>query len=235
MNLLMWNVRGLGKGEKCLTVKNLIRANKINFMGLIETKHRHTIRSRAKTMWGSDDFAFCESIASETCAGGIATIWDSSKFAVSNSHIGARWILLEGQMIEKNFDCCIAVVYGPNDRVERHTFFMDLKTIIQSISKPVIIIGDFNVILYTSERVDSFYCSLSMQDFSNWIQDLGLIDIPLHRIKFTRRRNESKSKLDKAFCCNNWLRAFPNMRLEGLNRSISDHNPLILFSDVIIN
>lgn len=34
----MWNIRGIRKGEKCLTVKNLIPANKIDFLGLIILK-----------------------------------------------------------------------------------------------------------------------------------------------------------------------------------------------------
>lgn len=162
MNLLLWNIRGLGKGEKCLTVRNLFAKNKVDFLGLIETKHRNTIRSRAKRIWGCDDFSFCESFASDTFAGGIVTIWDNSKFLVSNKHIGSRWILLEGQIIAEQLDCCVGVVYGPNDRLGRCSFFADLKCIIQSINKPVLLLGDFNVILHSSERNGRFNCSLSM-------------------------------------------------------------------------
>ena len=56
---------------------------------------------------------------------------------------------------------------------------------------------------------------------------MGLIDIPLHSLKFTWRRNESKSKLDRGLCCNDWLRKFPNLNMLGLKRSFSDHNPLL--------
>lgn len=128
MNYLVWNVRGLGKGEKCMTIRNLVAKNRINFLGLIETKHRNTIRRRLKRMWGCDDFAFCESLASETHAGGIVAVWDNSKFCVSRLHINARWILLEGNIKADTFefDCCVGIVYGPNDRVERNLFFENL-------------------------------------------------------------------------------------------------------------
>lgn len=64
---------------------------------------------------------------------------------------------------------------------------------------------------------------------------MGFIDIPLHGIKFTWRRNESKSKLDRALCCNEWLRMFPNMTLIGKERSVFDHNPLVLLTDSLSN
>lgn len=80
MNFLSWNVRGLGKGEKCLNIRKLVVEKKINFLGLIETKHRQPLRCRLKRMWGSDDFEYCESFASETYVGRIVTVWDQSIF-----------------------------------------------------------------------------------------------------------------------------------------------------------
>lgn len=70
MNFLLWNIRGIGKGEKCTTIRNLVVENKINFLGLVETKHRNSIKSRLKGMRGSHNFAFCECFASDTHAGG---------------------------------------------------------------------------------------------------------------------------------------------------------------------
>ncbi|XP_057528953.1 uncharacterized protein LOC130807666 [Amaranthus tricolor] len=88
--------------------------------------------------------------------------------------------------------------------------------------------GDFNVILHPYERTRTFRCDRSMREFSEWIVDLGLIDIPLHGVKFTWRRNASKSRIDRGMCCNTWLTQFPNLILFGLSRSSSDHNPLLL-------
>lgn len=235
MNFVVWNVRGVGKGEKCLIIKNLVGKYKIGFLGLIETKHRQTIRNRLKRMWGSDDFVFCESFASETHAGGIVTVWDHSKFVVFTKHVGERWILLEGLIMGVNLDCCVGVVYGPNDRIERRLFFENLKNVIQSINKPLLLLGDFNVVLFPFEKVGVFNDVGSMRDFSDWINDLDLLDLPLHGINYTWRRNESKSKLDRGLCSDDWMRVFPNLRLIGLNRSSSDHNPIALLSDTIIN
>lgn len=74
-----------------------------------------------------------------------------------------------------------------------------------------------------------------MREFSDWIQDLGLMDIPLHGLKFTWRRNDLKSRLAMGLCCNEWLRKFPNMILRGEKRSSSDHNPIVLLSEAKVN
>ena len=68
----------------------------------------------------------------------------------------------------------------------------------------------------------------SRREFSEWIADMELIDIPLHGVKFTWRRNDSKSRLDRGLCCHSWLTRFPKQILKGLNRSFSDHNPILL-------
>lgn len=66
--------------------------------------------------------------------------------------------------------------------------FVALKNLLQSINKPVLLLGYFNVVLCQSERISMFRCVSSMNDFSNWIQELSLIDLPLHGLKFTWRR-----------------------------------------------
>lgn len=134
-----------------------------------------------------------------------------------------------------NFECCVGMIYGPNDRLERNNVFGEHKHAIEAINKPVLIMGDFNAILHSVERVESFRCDLSIKNFSDWIQDLGLLDLPLHGIKFTWRRNDSKSRLDRALCCNQWLSKFSNMILLGKERSVSDHNPLVLLTDSLTN
>ena len=170
----------------------------------------------------------CEVYASDTNGGGLIAIWDTRSFNALNKHMGNRWILLEGRINKHNFECYVGVIYGQNDRVGRYHLFEEIKQLVIAVNKPVLLLGDFNVILHKRERIGSFRCNLSMTEFAEWIVDLGLIDIPLHGIKFTWRRNESKSKIDRGLCCRSWLTKFPNMNLVGLKRSFYDHNPLLL-------
>ena len=204
-------------------------------MGLVETKHRISFRNRMKRMWGNDDYDFCEVYASDTNGGRVMAVWDKQTFNASNKHMGSRWILIEGCIIRYNFECCVGVIYGHNDRMGRCAMFEELKQRVDSINKPILLLGDFNVMLHAGERTGSFRCDRSMNDFSEWISDLRLLDLPLHGLKFTWRRNESKSRLDRALCCHNWLSSFPHLWLKGLNRSFSDHNPLLITKEVCNN
>lgn len=231
MNCVVWNIRGIGKGEKTLSLRNLVKKNKINLLGLIETKHRQSMKNRIRRIWSSDDFEFCESFASETHGGGLVAIWDPLHLDIANKHIGERWIILEGHLKKTNMECCVGIIYGPNNRRLRIQFFEDLKNLLQLINKPTLIMGDFNVVRLACERVGPYRCALSSRVFDNWIQSLGLIELPLHGLRFTWRRNKSKSKLDRGMCCDVWLRSFPNMKLIGLKRSGSDHNPLLLMCE----
>ena len=197
-------------------------------MGLVETKHRKPFQPRLKRLWGNDNYDYCEIVASVTHGGGLIAVWDKQSFHASAKHTGSRWILIEGRINYLNFECCIGVIYGHNDRANRFAMFEELKEKAENIKKPILILGDFNVTLHSGERTGFVTCSRSMRDFSKWINDLRLLDIPLQGVRFTWRRNESKSKLDRALCSNEWLTTFPNMNLRGLSRSFSDHNPLLL-------
>ena len=186
-------------------------------------------------MWGNDDYEVCEVYASDMCGGGVVAIWDPNTLTVTNKQYSDRWVLLEGRIKNANFDCCIGVVYGPNNRKERNSVFAELKCAIMNINKPTLLMGDFNVILHSWERLGTFRCDRSITEFSEWIRDLGLIDIPLQGLKFTWRRNESRSKLDRGLCCNDWPIKFPQLNMQGLKTSCSDHNPLLLNLENSIN
>lgn len=74
-----------------------------------------------------------------------------------------------------------------------------------------------------------------MRDFGNWAQDLQLVDIPLHGIRYIWARLNSQSRLDRCLCTNEWLINFPELRLEGLQSGPSDHNPILLALESSVN
>lgn len=186
-------------------------------------------------MWGCGVFDWCESLASETHSGGIIAIWDPSIFCASQRFISERWIMLEGCMVKSNFNCCVGIVYGPNDRQGRSQIFDAVKAVCQSINKPVLLLGDFNEVFHPSEHIGQFRCDRSITEFVDWVNDLHLIDIPLQGMRFTWGRLDSQSKLDRCLCENDWLLKFLRLKLEGLKRSFSDHNPLLLSLEKIEN
>ena len=79
----------------------------------------------------------------------------------------------------------MGVIYGQNDRAQRHALFEELKHTEININKPILLMGDFNVTLHAGERIGTFRCDRSMREFAEWIAELRLIDLPLHGVKFT--------------------------------------------------
>ena len=158
MNFLLWNIRGIGKGERTKAIRKIVGEKKILFMGLVETKHKRSIRSRMKRMWGNDEFDICEVLASETNGGGLIATWDKATLNVSNRFSRDKWILLEGCLSTHNFECCVGVIYGHNDRRERYAQLQDIKNMIVSINKPCLLLGDFKAVLHPEERTGTFRC-----------------------------------------------------------------------------
>ena len=141
-------------------------------MGLVETKHKKPFQSRLKRLWGNDEYDFCEVLASNTNSGGIIVVWDKQSFNASTKHTGSRWVLIEGCINYNNFQCCVGVIYGHNDRLRRMSMFDELKEKAENIKKPVLLLGDFNVILHSGERTGAVTCVRSMRDFLRWIDQL---------------------------------------------------------------
>ena len=165
MNLLFWNIRGVGKGEKTLSIRSIVKKKKIAFMGLVETKHNKHFQPRIKRLWGNDDYDFCEVLSSVTHSGGLIAVWDKQSFNASVKHTGSRWVLIEGCLIKHKFECCIGVIYGHNDTRRRFVMFEEIKNTVENINKPTLLLGDFNVILHPGERTGAATCFRSMEDF----------------------------------------------------------------------
>ena len=70
--------------------------------------------------------------------------------------------------------------------------------------------------------------SRSIEDFIQWVQSMGLVDLPLIGRKYTWLRGRSHSRLDRGLVDVDWTLKFPELKLWALNKSVSDHCPLFL-------
>jgi hypothetical protein len=69
-----------------------------------------------------------------------------------------------------------------------------------------------------------------MGRFRELINDLSLVEIPLHGCKFTwsnRQDCPTLVKLDRVLCSTDWLELFPNCLLQSVYTDNSDHCPII--------
>lgn len=71
----------------------------------------------------------------------------------------------------------------------------------------------------------------AMRNFSDFISELGLLDLPLLEGQFTWSNNQdppSKSRIDKFLLSSDWEDHFSNMAQKALPRFVSDYCPISL-------
>jgi hypothetical protein len=88
--------------------------------------------------------------------------------------------------------------------------------------------GDFNATRFPSERLGNHRYAPSMEEFSRFIFDHGLMDIPLMGGQFTWSNGTSWSRIDRFLLSSGWEERFANVAQRRLTRVMSDHFPIIL-------
>ncbi|XP_016207070.1 uncharacterized protein LOC107647514 [Arachis ipaensis] len=88
--------------------------------------------------------------------------------------------------------------------------------------------GDFNEILQIEERKGVTSLPASSEEFKRWVHDMQLMDLPLTDRQYTWFRGRSCSRIDRVLVNVEWTEKFPDIRLKGGPRGLSDHCPLIV-------
>ena len=69
MKIVTWNVRDFGTVKKKCMVRNIIRAEKLDMIGLTETKHQEINRWEMKQCWGSQEIDWVHVTARQSSGG----------------------------------------------------------------------------------------------------------------------------------------------------------------------
>ena len=122
-------------------------------------------------------------------------------------------------------------VYGPFSREERESLWEEIGAIRGLWEEPWCLGGDFNTILYHSERSRNGKITSAMRRFAQIIDDLGLVDFPLQGGSFTWSgglNNQSWARLDRFLVTPSWLDQYSRVYQRRLPRPTSDHFPILL-------
>ena len=68
-------------------------------------------------------------------------------------------------------------VYGPNDQDERASFYHQLENIKHSIAEPWILMGDFDITRFASDRLGAKSSCAESRKFDHFINSLELLEI----------------------------------------------------------
>ena len=122
----------------------------------------------------------------------------------------------------------LIVVYGsayPEFKVE---FVAELHGILESVSYPVLVCGDFNLVRQQSDKSNGVINPQFAFLFNDWVNKWALLEIPISNRSFTWSNNQSNpifAILDRVFTSVDWDMHFPLSTLTALPRVGSDHTP----------
>jgi hypothetical protein len=121
-------------------------------------------------------------------------------------------------------------VYAPTEHALKQSFLDELKSIEPTTSTPWIILGDFNLMRYSTDKNHNNFRQNEADSFNDTINSLSLIELPLLDRAFTwssNRQNPTLQKIDRAFINLEWANTFPNSSISSLTRFVSDHVPIV--------
>jgi hypothetical protein len=229
--ILSWNVRGINNPHKRDRVKFWLRQWQCDIVCLQETKLDTLDRRVIRSVWGNPyvDWAVLDAVGT---AGGVLLMWDKRVVEKIDSFVGRFSVSCLWRGVCDGFTWVGTGLYGPTCDVTRHDLWAELRGIRQRWSNPWCVFGDFNVIRFPSERLRCRRLTPPMLDFSDFIEDLNLVDLPLggggQYTWSSGTENPSLSRIDRFLISSDWEDHFPDVVQNLLPRPLSDHHPLIL-------
>ena len=112
-------------------------------------------------------------------------MWDRRVLDKLEFLVGSYSVLVQWQGVEDGFVWACSRVYGLNDNSMRGHMLDELVGIQQYWNVPWCCIGDFNIVRFASEQRGGSWLTPAMEKFSEFIDNLNLIDLPLEGGSYT--------------------------------------------------
>ncbi|XP_074298573.1 uncharacterized protein LOC141629480 [Silene latifolia] len=135
----------------------------------------------------------------------------------------------------------LVLFYGEQNAHLRDPVLSELEEWLERLDYPFLIVGDFNQVENSSDKLSSSQNPIQgMHFFNNWKISNDLMDIPFKGPKFTWCNNRKGNKrvyerIDKALASKDWFTFYPNTGIKHYPIQISDHAPIELNLDLTRN
>ncbi|GKU97686.1 hypothetical protein SLEP1_g10796 [Rubroshorea leprosula] len=183
-----------------------------------------------KAIWGGDNFKWVAK-PTQGRSGGIICIWCLGMFEVNKELLGSSFCGVFGFWGKEKIPCYFINVYAPCDNQGKHVLRRELIDLMTTCGEGNwCIAGDFNAVRSRDEKKGRCFDEGAMREFSNFICEAGLEDMPLIGRKFTWYKADGTvmSRLDRFLVSIELLINFPELTQKGLMRDLSDHSPIML-------
>ncbi|XP_074378321.1 uncharacterized protein LOC141719854 [Apium graveolens] len=215
-----------------LNVEERKRRRGLDNTEYMETEETISFANKIEELRVKYGFSQCFSVDRVGRSGGLAIFW---KHNVACEVVGYSQNHVDVNFIENNAAIWrLSCFYGFPER-ERRKHSWDLIRRLAGVSQiPWCIIGDFNDLLYSSDKWGNLPHPQSLMDgFRAAIDDCFLSELDLSGGKYTWEKSHGKSdwvreRLDRAFATQQWWNLFPLCKLLVYHVSVSDHDPIFL-------
>jgi hypothetical protein len=158
-------------------------------------------------------------------------MWDKRIVEKIDVFMGEFVLAYSFRSVVDDFSWAFAGVYGLNIDALKSSLSDELAGFSSWWELPWCIGGNFIVTRFPAERPRDVCLNAAMMEFSDFIFEQGLMDLPLARGSFTwsiNQENPSWSHLDKFLISPDWEVKFSCTLQKRLPRLCSDHFPILL-------
>jgi hypothetical protein len=198
-----WNVRGLNQPLKQHGIYEFLIKNKVDIMGLLETK----LNQQALDRMMANKFKHWMEIDNfHTHQGGrIVIMWDPQKYDIQMLECCSQVIHCEifSKCTKEKFH--LSCVYGHNNLAKRRGLWNSLMNWAGGIVLPWMCMGDFNNMLRTEERRSGRPVTQhEIKDMQECCEVSGLMDVNSTGLFYTWSNGSVWSKLDRVMVGPSW-------------------------------
>ncbi|KAK2637440.1 hypothetical protein Ddye_032232 [Dipteronia dyeriana] len=163
--------------------------------------------------------------------GGVVTLWND-EFFKARSCIHNNWCVIVASVLSKiKKDVVFYNLYAANEeheRVQLWNFILDAQV---SLPGSWVIGEDFNIVIVHIERTGGIGSVRSIRNFKLFANMASVFDIPMNGLFFTWHNNREIrywARLDHFLCNPLFISWFAILIQKCLDRSLFDHNPVII-------
>ncbi|KAL9347262.1 hypothetical protein Peur_058628 [Populus x canadensis] len=223
MLIRSWNIRGLNSPLKQHEVGNLMRKNKLDVCGLLETK-LVSFKMTSMQKFRLKKWKVLSNAAAASTAR-IVVLWNPATVNVDLIGFSAQGLHVLIYSLVHQFRFYASFVYGLNTVTAKRSLWTDLRN--WSPNSPWLILGDFNSLLSQADKHHGKPVSnYEIADFRQCCSNLGLTDLNYSSCHFTWSNGRVRSKLDRAFVNPFWSFDHSSVHVHFDNlRAFSYHSP----------
>lgn len=226
------NIREVNKRYKQKELRNILKIKTIGLASLIETgvkEHKAGVISNNIVQ----GWVLCNNY-STTSNGRIWIIWDSNIYTMDKKAESSQLLHCEIRGRSAEVECDLTIIYRFNTNEQRKYLWETLKGLALGITKPQLVLGDFNSQLYPQERLHGNSAhQAGIEYFVDCIQRIKLNELSQRGDYYTWANKQQivdtiLSRIDRAFGNSEQMMKWCNVKRKYGMSGISDHAPMLL-------